>query len=111
MNCLIIGINKFIQQKDIQTYALSSGMILDEPGTGKTLQFILFLLECNVPSLVLVPNNAIKNVWLSEFEKHIEFNIEESKIKIMIFDEISSDLDKFKIIGIDEMHILYSNKK
>lgn len=104
-------LNKFIQQKDIQTYALSSGMILDEPGTGKTLQFILFLLECNVPSLVLVPNNAIKNVWLSEFEKHIEFNIEESKIKIMIFDEISSDLDKFKIIGIDEMHILYSNKK
>lgn len=107
-------LNTFIDAGEVQTYQLSSGMILDEPGTGKTLQFILFLLECNRPALVLVPNADIKNVWMSEFKKHIAFEIKQSKIDFMTFDEISSNLDildTFEIIGIDEIHILYSNKK
>ncbi len=107
-------LNKFIESEEVQTFQLSGGMILDEPGTGKTLQFILFLLECKRPSLVLVPNEAIKKVWFLEFKKHIGFDIKTSKIEIMTFDEILSNLgylDTFEIIGIDEIHILYSNKK
>ncbi len=108
----------FIDESDITTYTLKSGMILDEPGTGKTLQFIVFLIECNRKSLVLVPNDAIKKNWFSEFEKHINFEIIKSNIEIMTFDEMNlfllSDaniLDNFEIIGIDEIHIIYANKK
>ncbi len=108
----------FIQEDQIPKYAIKSGMILDEPGTGKTLQFILFLLETNKKSLVLVPNDAIKKNWFIEFEKHIAFDIIKSQIEIMTFDDINmfikSDpniLNNFEVIGIDEIHILYSNKK
>ena len=53
----------FIEEDMIPKYIVQGGMILDEPGTGKTLQFILFLLELKKKSLVLVPNNQIKKVW------------------------------------------------
>ena len=107
--------NKFIEEDMIPKYEIQGGMILDEPGTGKTLQFILFLLELNKKSLVLVPNNSIKKVWLDEFKKHIEFDIHKSTIEIMTFEELetfilvdTNILDNFEIIGIDEIHILYS---
>ena len=110
----------FITEDDITTYSLQSGMILDEPVTGKTLQFIIFLIECNRKSLVLVPNEAIKKNWFSEFEKHIHNfdDIIKSKLEIMTFDELdifmkadATILNNFEIIGIDEIHIIYSNKK
>jgi SNF2 family DNA or RNA helicase len=104
-------LSKFIEPEEVEMYQLSGGMILDEPGTGKTLQFIIFLLECNRPSLVLVPNDDIKKVWLTEFKKHIGF---ESKMEVMTFNDVSSNLyilDTFEIIGIDEIHVLYSNKE
>jgi SNF2 family DNA or RNA helicase len=105
----------FIEEDMIPKYKIQGGMILDEPGTGKTLQFILFLLELQKKSLVLVPNNSIKKVWTDEFKKHIEFDIHLSSIEIMTVEDleafISLDntiLDNFEIIGIDEIHILYS---
>lgn len=110
--------NTFIQDSEITDNYIKSGMILDEPGTGKTLQFILFLLECNNNSLILVPNNDIKYIWFNEFKKHIDFDITSSKIQILTFLELdeliqydSHTLNKYDIIGIDEIHILYSNTK
>jgi SNF2 family DNA or RNA helicase len=107
--------NTFIEERQIATYTVQGGMILDEPGTGKTLQFILFLLELKRKSLVLVPNELIKKVWVSEFKKHIDFEMHLTQIEIMSFDELDSflEVDKyilnnFEIIGIDEIHILYT---
>jgi SNF2 family DNA or RNA helicase len=107
--------NKFIQESEIPLYKINSGMILDEPGTGKTLQFILFSLEMNKKTLILVPNDFIKKIWLDEFEKHITFKMNQTQIEIMSFSDLESFievdkfvLDNFEIIGIDEIHILYT---
>lgn len=107
--------NTFIEEQQITKYEVQCGMVLDEPGTGKTLQFHLFLLELKKNSLVLVPNELIKNVWIGEFKKHIDFEMHLSKIDIMTFDELESllEVDKdvlnnFEIIGVDEIHILYT---
>ena len=107
--------NTFIEEDMIPKYKIQGGMILDEPGTGKSLQFILFALELKKKSLVLVPNNSIKKLWRDEFKKHIEFDIHLSLIEIMTFEELDtfinideSILANFEIIGIDEIHILYS---
>ena len=113
----------FIEEADIPKMKLQSGMILDEPGTGKTLQFILFLMECKKKSLVLVPNENIKAGWLSEFNKHFGIDAttlatEYQNIHIMTFDDAiaitetdKNFLDRFEILGIDEIHILYSSNK
>jgi SNF2 family DNA or RNA helicase len=107
--------NNFIEEQDISKYKIQGGMILDEPGTGKTLQFILFLLELKKKSLVLVPNECIKKGWIKEFKKHITFEMNLTSIEIMTFDELeafiedkTNVLDNYDIIGIDEIHILYS---
>lgn len=110
--------NNFIKENNIPKYKIQGGMILDEPGTGKTLQFILFLLKLKKKSLVLVPNNAIKQAWIDEFKKHIKFHINQTSIEIITFDDLESfiEVDKdllnnFEIIGIDEIHILYSKSQ
>jgi SNF2 family DNA or RNA helicase len=107
--------NKFIEDEEISKYKIQGGMILDEPGTGKTLQFILFLLELKKKSLVLVPNESIKKGWIEEFKKHITINLHNTSIYIITFDELdkiiqveTNILDNYEIIGIDEIHILYS---
>ncbi len=109
--------NTFINESEIPTFKINSGMILDEPGTGKTLQFILFLLELNKNSLVLVPNDFIKKVWLDEFKKHIKIDIFNTNIQIMSFEDLKiflevdkHILDNFEVIGIDEIHILYTKE-
>lgn len=109
--------NTFIQESEIPTFQINSGMILDEPGTGKTLQFILFALELNKKTLILVPNEYIKKVWIDEFEKHITFKMNETLIEIMSFSDIKTfiEVDKhllnvYEIIGIDEIHILYTKE-
>ena len=116
-NGLIYDFNthEFIEEDMIPEYKIQGGMILDEPGTGKTLQFILFLLELKKRSLILVPNMAIKKVWTDEFKKHIKFDIHSSLIEIMTFEDLEAfiELDRtvlsnFEIVGIDEIHILYS---
>jgi SNF2 family DNA or RNA helicase len=109
--------NKFIEESHIPTYQINSGMILDEPGTGKSLQFILFALELNKKTLILVPNELIKKVWYTEFEKHMTIKINQTPIEIMTFSDLKSfiDVDKhildnFEIIGIDEIHIMYTKE-
>jgi SNF2 family DNA or RNA helicase len=107
--------NSFIKEQEIEKYKIRGGMILDEPGTGKTLQFILFLLELKKSSLVLVPNDAIKKGWIGEFQKHLILELHDTRIEIMTFEELdtfiqvdNNILDNYEIIGIDEIHILYS---
>ncbi len=116
-NDLIFDLAKetFITRENIPSYNIFGGMIMDEPGTGKTLQFILYLLEMKLPSLILVPNDAIKLVWIEEWRKHI--NIKSNiPFDIMTFNELKemltideNYLNDFQIIGIDEIHNLYKD--
>ena len=102
-------LNKFISADEIPVFNITSGMILDEPGTGKTLQFIIYLVECKLKSLVLVPNNLIKDYWIDEYKKHICIDI--IPFDIMTFEEAENYSEEFfneyEIIGIDEIHNLY----
>lgn len=107
--------NTFIEDDEIPTVTINSGMILDEPGTGKTLQAILFLIETRMKAIILVPNDDIKKVWLSEFEKHIAMDISCFPINIYTFSDINDELNissnmlnSFDIIIIDEIHIMYT---
>ncbi len=105
---------EFISIDDIPSYNITSGMILDEPGTGKTLQFILYLLEMKLSALVLVPNKNIKNVWMEELNKHI-ITTNSNLFDIMTLDELEqminvddNFLNQYHVIGIDEIHNLYN---
>lgn len=100
----------FISATDYQ-FPIHGGMILDEPGTGKTLQFILYLMQMyhdhGLKGLVLVPNHNIKQVWMLEYCKHIDAQVE-PVFDIFTFDELDSTaLANYAIIGIDEIHNLY----
>jgi superfamily II DNA or RNA helicase len=103
--------NEFISQSDIPAFSITSGMILDEPGTGKTLQFILYLLEIKLRALIVVPNDSIRTVWLGEFFKHIGLPF---AFDILTFDELNQTTDdylnQYQVIGIDEIHQLYKHK-
>ncbi len=105
----------FVEEEDIPKIKIRGGMILDEPGTGKTLQFLVFLLECDKNALVLTPNSEIKKVWVDEFQKHISVPLEGTKIRIISIEELLYSLrirpdflNDFEIIGIDEIHKYYT---
>jgi SNF2 family DNA or RNA helicase len=111
--------NQFINHVDIPTYNVFSGMVIDEPGTGKTLQFILYILETNLKSLIVVPNDNIKSNWEREFKKHIHPE-HQIPFDILTFIELEMIIqtnpnflnnNQYQIIGIDEIHNLYRNFK
>jgi SNF2 family DNA or RNA helicase len=102
---------------------------MDEPGTGKTVQFIIYLLEVimnqsvlNIDNeekaLILVPDDDIKKHWIEEFKKHIIIPLEDLPIMLMTsfdfrkFNSYSKNdmnhIEKFKIIICDEIHTLWT---
>ena len=122
--------NKFIEESDISLHTIHGGIVMDEPGTGKTLQFIIYLIEVifnyNVidinndeKALILVPDDDIKKHWLNEFNKHILIPLEDLPISIMTLNEIhkydihrKDDMNyikKIKIIIVDEIHTLWKS--
>jgi SNF2 family DNA or RNA helicase len=121
---------KFIEESDISLHTINGGIVMDEPGTGKTLQFIIYLIEIilnyNVidinndeKALILVPDDDIKKHWLNEFNKHILIPLEDLPICIMTLNEMrkydiygKDDIDyikKIKIIIVDEIHTLWKS--
>ncbi len=118
---------EFITSASVPTFNITSGMIIDEPGTGKTLQFILYILETKLKTLVLVPNDGIKDGWITEYKKHIHIIsdsdgdrdsdvVKHIQFDILTFMELENHLqntedylNQYQIIGIDEIHNLYRN--
>lgn len=112
--------NKFITDDDICEYTLKSGIIMDEPGVGKTLQMIVFLIELlsgdefkNKRALILIPDN-LKTHWFDEFKLHINYNLSELPIDIVTFKEAEINIqidksffEKYAINIYDELHIIY----
>jgi hypothetical protein len=47
---------KFIEDSDITLHTINGGIVMDEPGTGKTLQFIIYLLE-------VIMNQSVLNIY------------------------------------------------
>jgi SNF2 family DNA or RNA helicase len=120
---------KFITLDDIPLQTIYGGIVMDEPGTGKTLQFIIYLLEIitnnkvlNIDdeekALILVPNDDIKNHWIAEFKKHICTPIEDLPILLMTCVQFrkynkynKADMqfiNRIKIIIVDEIHTLWT---
>jgi len=120
---------KFIEDSDITLHTINGGIVMDEPGTGKTLQFIIYLLEVimnksvlNIDeeekALILVPDDDIKKHWIEEFKKHIVISLEDLPIMLMTcveFRKFNSynkndmkQIEKFKIIICDEIHTLWT---
>ena len=106
--------NRFVEEHEIPRIKIRGGMILDEPGTGKTIQLLVFMFQCNKNSIIVAPTIEIKQVWVGEFKKHFNIPLENSKIKILCFHDLHSELtinqqylNQFEIIGIDEIHMFY----
>ena len=116
---------KFIGDSDIPLHTINGGIVMDEPGTGKTLQFIIYLLEVimngsvlNIDNeekaMILVPNNDIKNHWVDEFKKHIVIPLEDLPILLITSPEFrkfsanKDDIQKIKIVICDEIDTLWT---
>ena len=120
---------KFIEESDIMMHTINGGIVMDEPGTGKTLQFIIYLLEIIMlntvlnneneeKALILVPDEDIKKHWIEEFKKHIVIPLEELPIilktssefqKINLYNKNDIKyIEKIKIIICDEIHTLWT---
>jgi SNF2 family DNA or RNA helicase len=120
---------KFIEDSDITLHTINGGIVMDESGTGKTLQFIIYLLEVimnqsvlNVDNeekaLILVPDDDIKKHWIEEFKKHVVIPLEDLPIMLMTssdflkFNSYSKNdmkyIETFKIIICDEIHTLWT---
>lgn len=111
---------KFIEESDISEYTIHSGIIMDEPGVGKTLQIIIYLIEIMLRNnfeskraLIIVPDN-LKSHWIDEFKLHTNYSLSELPIDIIALTEINKlkhqdnkFLDQYYIHIYDELHILY----
>ena len=90
------------------------GIVMDEPGLGKTLQFISYLLEVltndkNLSAVVLVPNEAILQHWTDEFKKHVSIPLHNLKITMATFQKVATMNLNCDIIIIDELHEFFKN--
>jgi len=122
--------NTFIVEDDITAHLIKGGIIMDDAGTGKTLQFIIYILEVimNTSTLdqndgekimIMVPDEDIKKHWKKEFEKHILIQLEDLPIIITTTSEFRkydtykkadrAYLEKIKIIIVDEIHTLWKS--
>lgn len=122
--------NMFITDDDITMHFIKGGIIMDDAGTGKTLQFIIYLMEIimnyntinqdnNEKAMIVVPDEDIKKHWIKEFQKHIIVPLEDLPIIIITTFEFrkydtykKSDrvyLEKIKIIIVDEVHTLWKS--
>jgi SNF2 family DNA or RNA helicase len=100
--------NEFQTDDTVQKLRVNGGVIIDEVGTGKTLQFIcLALTNPNISNLIVVPNH-LKEQWISECGKHLNISIPPN-LKIISFSEYLLWQGTCDRLMFDELHELYSN--
>lgn len=120
--------NKFIGvSEDESKIKINGGLIYDEVGIGKTLQFIcLAISNPNIPTLILVPDH-LYNHWINQFKIHLKknlildsnpdnlnfdnfdnFNNIPSWIKLVSFSNYLNYKDAYQRVIVDEIHELYS---
>ena len=107
--------NKFIENFDeLGKVNINGGLIYDETGIGKTLQFIcLAISNPNIRTLILVPDHLVSH-WISQFTLHIKTDTFKNKANIPDWVNITSYSDfqtynsSYDRIIVDEIHELYS---
>lgn len=103
--------NEFITNDQRQLVKLKGGIVLDEVGVGKTLQFLcLAVSNSSINTLCLVPDH-LESHWQDQWIKHFNIPIP-SNIQIFPFSKLNSGVfSRYKIdrLIIDEIHELYSN--
>ncbi len=108
--------NKFIEDfEELGKININGGLIYDEVGIGKTLQFIsLAISNPNIKTLILVPNHLV-NHWVSQFKLHLKdgvFTNTNTKIpswvNIVSYSDFANYNSNYDRIIVDEIHELYS---
>ncbi len=100
--------NDFVTDETLPKLQIRGGVICDQIGTGKSLQFVCMAVSNpSVRTVVLVPNH-LKTHWENQFELHLKIPIPDY-VKIMTFDEFKAfpnvECDR---LMVDELHELYS---
>ncbi len=108
--------NKFIGIGESEDkIKINGGLIYDEVGIGKTLQFIcLAISNPNIKTLILVPDH-LYNHWLNQFALHLKTNKTNTNnnnipgwISIVTFGNYINFNESYSRIIVDEIHELYS---
>lgn len=103
--------NRFIKNEDRELIPLKGGLVLDEVGVGKTLQFLcLAVSNSSINTMCLVPDHLLLQ-WKEQWIKHFNIDIP-NNIKFVKFSALTSaDFAKYNIhrLIVDEIHELYSN--
>ncbi len=101
--------NDFFTEETLPSLTVRGGVVIDEVGSGKSLQFIcMAIIEPRLNSIILVPDH-LKRQWEGEFAKHLKVPIP-SNVHIMTFSEYRHYTGECDRLLIDEIHELYTNK-
>ena len=90
------------------------GLIMDDPGIGKTLQMLSLILSNHLElnTIVIVPDH-LYDYWYEQINIHINNNNNNNNnnysLNIIRFkDIVNEDIDKYQRIIIDEIHEIYN---
>lgn len=101
--------NDFFTNETLPTLTVRGGVVIDEVGSGKSLQFIcMAILDPNVNNIILVPDH-LKKQWEGEFAKHLQGPIP-SNVCVMTFSEYRHYTGGCDRLLVDEIHELYTIK-
>lgn len=105
--------NPFIKFGDIPKITISSGIICDEPGLGKTIQSLNIVFYTDtIKTLIIVPNDNIKCHWIKEIKEHFIIPNPNDYLLLLTFDEFKKvDVNTLTIytrVIVDELHEMYS---
>ncbi len=100
--------SRFVEKNGIIKYKLKGGIIFDDVGTGKTLQFIcLCLSKPLIKTLLLVPDHLYEH-WNNQFSYHLKIEKPDNVIILRFSNYVEYD-GKYDRVIVDEIHELYSN--
>ncbi len=100
--------NDFHTEETLPRLKIKGGVITDEVGSGKSLQFIcLTLSNPDLYNVILVPDH-LKNQWVNEYKKHLNIPMP-SNVRILTFTEYKDYNGLADRLLVDELHELYSN--
>lgn len=101
--------NDFFTEETLPSLTVKGGVVIDEVGSGKSLQFICMAIsEPNINSIILVPDH-LKRQWEGEFAKHLHTSIP-PYVHIMTFSEYRYYTGECDRLLVDEIHELYTIK-
>lgn len=101
--------NKFMTNNEREPVKFRGGLVLDNVGVGKTLQFLcLAMSKTYLTTMILVPDHLEKH-WKDQFKKHFKIPLP-NFINIVKYSEFKNQkIEKFDRLIVDEIHELYSN--